>query len=140
MKKIIKNKVYDTETAKECGTYANTYDTRNFGFCQETLYKKKTGEYFIYGKGNVFSKYAHVHGNDRGWGDQIIPVDYEGAKDWAEEHLDAEEYTSIFGEVEEDESKSTLNIYIRKDVIAKLKQQSEQEGISISEIIESKLR
>lgn len=41
MKKIIKNKVYDTDTAALIGTYVkDTEEPRN-------LYLKKTGEFFL---------------------------------------------------------------------------------------------
>lgn len=53
MKKIIDGKMYNTETAKECGTWDNC----EYGFnrVEETLYRKKTGEFFIHGEGGANS-------------------------------------------------------------------------------------
>lgn len=50
MKKIISGKVYDTETAKELGSWSNMADYRNFSQFSETLYLKKTGEFFYTGR------------------------------------------------------------------------------------------
>lgn len=102
MKKIIKGKKYDTETAKQVGRWSNTFDWYDFGYCSESLYKKKTGEYFIFGEGGPMSRYSVSTGtNSRSGGFQIIPVSEEEAKEWAEDHLDADNYEKIFGEVEE---------------------------------------
>ena len=46
MKKIISGKLYDTETAKEIAVWNNGRSYSDFSHCVETLYKKRTGEYF----------------------------------------------------------------------------------------------
>ena len=87
MKKIITGKLYDTDTAKavsnriDRGSVADVY----YG---QTLYRKRTGEYFIYREGY------------RGVEDAIEPLTYEEAREWAEEHLDADQYQSLFGLIE----------------------------------------
>jgi len=55
MKKIINGKRYDTETAQLIGSasYSNRTD---FRFWSEELYRKKTGEFFLYGEGGPASK------------------------------------------------------------------------------------
>ena len=50
MKKIIKGKVYDTDTARELASWANGGNWRDFSHLEETLYRKKTGEYFLHGE------------------------------------------------------------------------------------------
>ena len=48
------------------------------------------------------SKYGVAYGNNEwGYGEEIQPLTVDEAKAWAEEHLDADEYEEIFGEVEE---------------------------------------
>ncbi len=101
MKKIINGKMYNTETAKKLGEYWNGKDYRSFGFCTETLYLKKTGEYFLHGKGGAMSKYCSYYGNMYCDGEAITPFTKVEAKEWAEDHLDADEYEEIFGKVEE---------------------------------------
>lgn len=57
MKKIINGKKYDTETAREVACKAwGYYGDLNFVF--ETLYKKKTGEFFLYGEGGANTSYV----------------------------------------------------------------------------------
>ena len=64
MKKIIAGKVYDTEKAKELGTYSNGGGWNDFNHYEETLYQKRTGEFFLFGKGNANTKYAEVIGQN----------------------------------------------------------------------------
>lgn len=102
MRKIRNGKAYDTETAREVGSYHNTYDTGDFNWYEETLYRKRTGEYFLHGVGGPRSRYA-VSISSSGWrgGEEITPLSYSEATDWAEEYLDAEAYEAEFGEVPE---------------------------------------
>ena len=48
MRRIIRNKVYDTSTAQKMGTYRNLEDSNDSVYYEETLYRKKTGEFFLY--------------------------------------------------------------------------------------------
>lgn len=102
MKQIINGKMYNTETATEVASWWNGYSRRDFKFCEETLYLKRTGEFFLYGEGGAMSKYSESCGQNC-WvgGSQIIPLTIDKAKQWAEKHLDADEYISLFGEPEE---------------------------------------
>ena len=101
MKKIINGKKYDTETATELGSRWNGLGKRDFGHVTETLYKKKTGEYFLHGEGGPLTTYSESCGGGWSGGEKIIPYSERMAREWAEEYLDADEYESIFGEVEE---------------------------------------
>lgn len=115
MKKIIKGKVYDTDTAKLLAedSYSNT---SQFDYWLEELYLKKTGEYFLYGEGGGLSPYAEYYGNNSfGRGEKITPFTEEEAKAWAEKHISVDEYEKIFGEITEDFSLSDIMKSIRKD-------------------------
>ena len=99
MKKIINGKKYDTETAKLLAT-----STRGNGFdyCREELYRKRTGEFFIFGEGGAYTEYAsHPELNCWGPGEKFIPLTEEKARKWAESYLEVDEYEKIFGIVEE---------------------------------------
>lgn len=101
MKKIINGKRYDTDTATQVAEWESGYPNDFSYFC-ETLYKKRTGEYFIFGHGNAASKYATSAGNNT-WagGSALIPLTYDSAREWAENHMDADDYEAEFGEVSE---------------------------------------
>lgn len=137
MKKIINGKRYDTDTAKECGTAYSKLGRRDFGYWEETLYQKRTGEFFLYGEGGPASRYA-VYAGQNSWsgGEKIMPMSVENAMKWAAEHLEAEEYESIFGEVAEDESKKVVTYSLPIFAIEKVKRIAVEQGISLSEVVE----
>ena len=75
MKRIIDGRRYDTSTAEEIATATHGYKSE-FSYYEETLYCKRTGEYFLYGYGHGESKYAKQVLGDWGPGEDIIPMDY----------------------------------------------------------------
>lgn len=135
MKKIINNRRYDTETAEKLGIYVSDYDYTSFHHYSETLYRKRGGEYFLYGAGGATSRYGEYKGNYRVNGEQIIPMTVEMAQEWAEEHLDGDEYESIFGEVSEDEEDQIISCQVPAPLAKKLTDRAAALGISKSEVI-----
>ncbi len=101
MKKIIKGRLYNTDTARVVGGASHGYPG-DLGFWCEELHQKRTGEFFLYGEGGPMSKYARYCGQNQ-WagGEEIIPLSLEEAKEWGEKYLSAEEYEEIFGACEE---------------------------------------
>ena len=112
MKRIINGRKYDTTTAEEVGESSHSYRSE-YDYYEETLYRKRTGEYFLYGYGHGDSKYAKQVCGDFGPGSDIIPLSYEQARAWAERELSADEYESAFGEVMEDGGESDVVISVR---------------------------
>ncbi len=100
MKKIIGGKRYNTDTAKILGSAGYSHPG-DFCFWQETLYQKKTGEFFLHGVGGAMSRYARRIGPDE-WtgGEEIRPLFLKEAQKWAERNLDADEYEAIFKAIE----------------------------------------
>lgn len=136
MKKIINGKLYNTETATEKGYWCNSSNSRDLDFCSETLYLKKTGEFFLHGEGGAMSKYSESLGNNSwGGGEKIIPLTYDSAKDWAEENLGAVEYEEIFGAVVEDESQTALTVRVSVTAAETLKRISRESGRTIGDIL-----
>lgn len=104
MKKIINGKKYNTDTAKLIGSVGYGYPS-DLEYWTESLYLKKTGEFFIHGKGGAMSKYARRTGqNEWSGGEEIRPLSLEEAWEWAEKYLDADEYEQVFGKTEENKS------------------------------------
>ncbi len=135
MKKIIGGKRYDTETAKEMGSYQYLY-RNDFHWFAETLYRKSTGEYFLYGEGGPASRYSRSVGqNEWTGGERIIPLTVEAAQKWAEENLDGDDYESIFGPVEEADNKRTVSFSLPESVIAKIKNGAAEQGMSLSDYV-----
>jgi hypothetical protein len=138
MRKIIDGKVYDSETAKKIGQWKNDYTCDHSNYCEESLFLKKTGEFFIHGYGGTMSKYAKKNGNNK-WSDSSVikPIPFAKAKKWAMEMLNGEEYEANFGLVTEDENRITISISITTSTHEKLKRLNrERANTSISKIIE----
>lgn len=101
MKKIINGKRYDTDTAKNLGSAGYSHPG-DFNYWRETLYRKKTGEFFLHGIGGAMSRYARSTGlNEWTGGEEIRPLSLEEAQKWAEKYLEVEEFERIFGTCEE---------------------------------------
>ena len=136
MKRIIKGKVYDTATAKELGWWENIQDVRNFNHFSETLYRKRTGEFFLYGEGGPSTKYSQrVDQNCWSGGEDIIPISVDNAREWVEDHLEAEDYEKIFGAVSEDEEDILLTFKAPAALDRKLQDKATALGISKSELL-----
>jgi len=101
MKQIINKKLYDTETASLVCEYCNGYGSNDFNYLYERLYKKKTGEFFLYGEGGPKSKYSKKKGNWYCDGESIIPYTEEDAQEFVEKHGSVETYEELFGVVPE---------------------------------------
>ena len=101
MKQVIENKMYNTETAKEVASYSNGYGWNDFRHICETLYRKRTGEFFLYGCGGAMTIYGTPCGNSRTGGEEITPLPDCEAKMWVMKHCDVNTYITLFGEVEE---------------------------------------
>lgn len=137
MKKIINGKVYDTDTARDMGSdsFGNYGD---FSHWTETLYQKRTGEYFLHGEGGPMSRYAETIGQNQ-WsgGEKIIPLSPAKAREWAEEHLSADEYEAAFGLPDEDAEDVVLYVKVPAVLMANLKARAAEDGKSVTEIVNS---
>lgn len=137
MKKIINGKRYDTDTATKLGVYWNGCATNDFNYIKEALYQKRTGEFFLYGCGGARTKYSRAVGNNCWSGSEtLIPLTLEAAQEWAEEHLETDDYEKIFGEVAEDDSRKVIAVSLAQSTIDRLKQQAMVTGKTMSGIVE----
>lgn len=101
MKQIINRKIYDTKTAKWVYEYTSNYYPSDFNYYEEDLYQKKTGEFFLSGRGGAMTKYSEKVGTAYTNGYGIIPLTEEEAMDWVERYSDTDTFIELFGEPEE---------------------------------------
>lgn len=135
MRKIIKNKVYDTETATYISSYCYKPEDRLYGYDEE-LYRKRTGEYFLCCDGGPGSRYSREYGSNSREGIALIePLTYDEAKEWAEENLPAETYEAEFGKVVEDESVVRLYAYIPAALNDKIEVARSKQGVAKNDVI-----
>ena len=136
MKKVINGKRYDTETATECGSMSYGEGTRDFRHYSETLYQKRTGEFFLYGEGGPMSQYAEETAlNQWSGGEKITPLTEAEARQWAEKNLDGDDYEKIFSVEEPEEGAKICSFSLDGESISKLTQLSRASGLSRSKII-----
>lgn len=137
MKKIINGKMYNTDTAKELAGWSSPGGRGDHSHYEETLYQKRTGEFFLYGEGGPMTRYAESAGQNQ-WrgGSKIIPLAWEDAREWAENKLDADDYEEIFGEVSEDESRTVVTLSISAGALERAKRAASQLGVRLSAYIE----
>lgn len=96
MEKVINGKRYNTSTAILVYKWRNGRPSNDFGWCQESLYRKRTGEYFLFGEGGPFTEYAEETWAGTAYGEKIIPLSKTSAKKWAEEYMNADEFEKEF--------------------------------------------
>lgn len=133
MKKVINGKRYNTETAQHKAEWDNELPVNDFSYYTEDLYLKKTGEYFLHGKGGAASPYSKSVGNASVESEKIVPLTIEEAQKWVEEKLDADQYEEIFGVI--DEGNSVINVLIPESLHNKLREASEERGLSQKDIV-----
>ena len=127
MKRIINQKRYDTDKAVKVGEYWNGLSKSDFGYITETLYRKRTGEFFLHGVGGANTKYAKAVGTNCWQGsERLMPLEFDTARKWAEKHLDADQYEEIFGAVTEDDSRKVVTLSLTMTAIGNRKA---EEGI-----------
>ena len=73
-------------------------------------------------------------------GQAIIPLSEKEAREWAEEHLNGDEYEAIFGVVEEDESQATITISVSAKAMDCGQRAAAKRGISLPALIEALLQ
>lgn len=137
MKKVINGKVYDTDTARKVGCFDYGLGDRISGW-SETLYVKRTGEYFLLGEGGPGSKYSVCTGvNESSGSTKIFPLSYNDACKWAEDNLDGDDYIAEFGTIAEDDTNAKLTLYIPASTIERAKRKVAQDGTTLSAYVES---
>ena len=139
MKKIIKNRVYDTNTAKKMGTFRELEGSGDFDYYEVSLYRKKTGEFFLHTYGGPKNKYRKIAGYSD-WA-RIIPLAYDEAREWAETALTEEQYKSIFfGVVDEGTEMEALTVRLPTALVTQLKRRTDKTGQMIKEAVAEALR
>lgn len=138
MRKIIDGKLYDTSTAKCLGEWSDGLGFGDFNHREESLFRKKTGEYFLYLYGGANTPMAEpAYGGGWQGGELIRPLlSAEGAKRWAERRLTADEYESVFGEVSEGDEETAVTVRISPAAKRRLDAERERTGETQGAIVE----
>lgn len=140
MKKVINGRMYNTETAVSLGEWSNGRGRRDFRGVEETLYRKRSGEYFIGGWGGSMTEYARpAYGGGTCGGEKIFPLTYEAAREWAEKHLSVDEYEAAFGPVSEDAEDIVISVRVSAAAKAALDREVSRTGRTVREVVSAAL-
>ena len=96
MRKIIDRKIYDTATSEKIVRWSNSYPVNDFNWAEESLYRTKAGNWFIYGRGGPNSGYAEPCGTCRTGGSDIRPLDGPAVIEWLERTENYDELEALF--------------------------------------------
>lgn len=132
MRQVIKGKVYDTEAAERVSeTYVPPQGERDkgLGYYDETLYRKRTGEYFLHGEVSSANPYASVAFAGV---EKILPLTLEEARGWARDHPGSIDAEAVFGE----SGDHHLHIVLSGDVWHAVRMRSWETGQSVREVME----
>lgn len=136
MKKIINNKLYDTATAKKLAEWDEN-GTDPLNYIAEALYRKKTGEFFVFGDGGANTKYARI-GRLKVFepGSAILPMSHEQAKEWALDRLPKNEYDDIFGDMIDDDGSTTVtSIRLPSALLETVRRRAQEKDETTAEFI-----
>ena len=137
MKKVIRGRLYDTEKAVLVGEfYDEAMPGNDLAYYREELYRKRTGEYFLYGIGNAGSKYSVWRGSTASGTEKIIPLSYQQAWEWAEEYLPDDIYLKEFKTPERNDDKTIISFNLKIGNVEKLKLISAKQDKPMSSIID----
>lgn len=124
MNKIIKGRRYDTETAQEVCGYFNDELATDLFYWEETLYVKRTGEFFLHRWGGLGTTEP---------GRKIIPLTEEQAKEFCEKYADGDTYEQYFGVVEDNTER--LSATLTAANMKKLKSLAVEQKRTVSELL-----
>lgn len=122
MRKVIKGKLYDTDTARMIAHWSNGWGGSDYR--STTLYRKRTGEYF-----------ACEQVGEYDYSESITPMSYEDARDWAAQHTDGGDYESEFGTPDEG-AEHDLHAIISETAWQALSRAATVEGVTVGAVIE----
>lgn len=136
MEKMVHNRRYNTDTSDLLGSWTNNSQEESSYFVEE-LYQKRSGEYFLYGKGGSKSRFAKQVGSQWLSGEKFIPLTWDEAKAWSEKHLSPEEYEMHFGDITMTDERQTFAVYISTGTIQQIRRSCAKSGKSMSAYIEN---
>ncbi|MBQ9542662.1 MAG: hypothetical protein IJJ76_12270 [Ruminococcus sp.] len=137
MKKIIDNRVYDTDTAQLIKQADHDNIISGEGKCKQSLYRKRTGDYFLCVYGARADSFHNLHLTDAKHDRErhIYLLTFEQARAWCEAEMTAEEWLENF-EPAEDDSLAALNLTLSAAAVSKFKLSAQQQQISQKELME----
>lgn len=134
---IINGKRYDINRATILYNWNNRKLESDPDYLSESLYRKKTGEYFLYGIGGANTRYGVWEGVTGRAGDKIMPLTPAEARLWVESHATADEYAEIFSVSEKAPMRFNS---VSPEIRQKMERIREETGKTLTEIFEEAIK
>lgn len=128
MLRLIDGKWYDTDKARLVGSDCN--GKRGDDYACERLYRKRGGAFFLERQmGEHEDSFAHT--------DELYPMDYDKAREWAQAHLPHDVYAGEFCPPGGNATKKTLQLRVTPRAKAIALREAARRGTSLSQYVES---
>lgn len=98
MVKVINGKRYNTDTAEEIYCHGNGRSYRDFGYRYKTLYRTKSGAWFLHHEGGAMTDMATRCGNSYSGGADIEAISEDDAYKFLEAHSDSDKAAKAISE------------------------------------------
>lgn len=134
MKKRIGSKVYDIASARLIGKCDNNKSSSDLAYSSQSLYRKKTNEYFLYTYDGEMSPNNMVMGVSSDEREFIKPISYDEAMCWIKEHnIDVDE--RLINNNLDTSTKKRIEFFAEAKMKNELDNLAKQRNISLSKLI-----
>lgn len=133
MKKLIDRKRYDTEHARLI--YRAEKQTAAGEICRESLYRKRTGEFFLHLSGAV-SAGSRCIGIAEGTEERIVPVSFRDALIWMNTEAEPEAFARVF-DAKRGETGSAMTIWVSPQSAARLRLAARNRRCTVQELFDA---
>lgn len=136
MKATLGTRTYNTNSAKLLLSGSNQNLSDPSSYCED-LYRKRTGEYFLYCRGREASKYRKYNQSTGQWvsSEIIMPISLHDAKEWVKDHYGDQKVTELF--TVKPGGRRMISAYISSEAKSRLENAASERGVSQASIIES---
>ncbi len=137
MKRIINGVTYNTETATLIYTDALEGSWNDLKWLSESLYKTRSGRFFLHGEGGAMTKYGKAVGTNS-WigGEEIIPISEDYARRWLEQFEAPDEICpELFPGGEDTETESVIYLRVPSFLKTKLEAKAKEQGKSLNALL-----
>ena len=137
MKRIIDGVTYNTETATLIYRDALEGSWNDYKWQSESLYKTRSGRFFLHGEGGAGTKYGKaVSTTSRAGGEQIKPISEDDARRWLEQFEAPDEICpELFPGAEETETESVIYLRVPSFLKTKLEAKAKEQGKSLNALL-----
>jgi hypothetical protein len=139
VRRSIDSRMYDTSQAETIAKYVCEKPGEPY-YREETLYRAKTGEYFLGGIGGEHSYYAQLVGDKYIPGEDIIALRVGEARRWLEDQGYTEIIERIFGTISTLDYTTAVSVHLTDEIMGRAERAAAKSATSVEQWIEQLIR